>query len=797
MNILIRPIIAILLIIFSTSTIGKAQDYTQTVRGTVIDKDSKVPLVGATVIVIGSNPQIGAITDEEGRFKLLNVPIGRRDIKINYLGYNEMIVPNIIVSTGKENVLYIELTESIISSKEIIITSDKNKARANNEMAVVSARVFSMEETNRYAGALGDPARMAANYAGVSAPSDARNDIIIRGNSPVGLLWRFEDIDIPSPNHFSAQGTTGGPVSILNNNVLRNSDFFTGAWPAQYGNATSGVFDLKMRNGNNEKYEFLGQVGFNGFEGNAEGPINKERGSSFLIAYRYSALGFFQNLGINLGPDGVPTYQDLTFKINLPSVSRKTTIDIFGIGGSSDISLLDSKKKSDNMSYGQVKRDVYFGSDMAVAGIGITHITGKSSFLKTIVSGTLENHRTKVDSLSSSNVPYNFYKDQSYTFKTSIHSFFNEKMDAQNTFRIGVIFTRIDFKINQSKVYMDPMMQPYWRDFSNDRGFSYLGQAYMQWKHDFTDQLSLLGGLQYEQLAFNNTNSLEPRAGLKWSFAPKQALSFGYGLHGQMQPLSLYFYKTELVPGSNVYNETNKDLGFLKANHFVMAYDLSISKDFRLKIETYYQHLFNVPIDGYRSNSYSVVNNGADFGLQLDDHLVNKGIGNNYGLEFTLEKFFSHNYYFLITTSLFDSKYKGSDDVLRNTAFNSKYTFNALAGKDFKLGERSMITFSGKLTFAGGRRYSPADTAASRIWRDIRIQQDKAWSLEFPPYFKIDARLGYKMDGKHMTQEWAIDVQNLTNHKNVLNQIWDPINNKVDLEYQLGIFPMFLYRIQF
>ena len=787
-----------LLILFLFLSLGlSAQDYTQTIRGTVVDKDSKTPLPGAAVVVLGSSPVIGSMTDDEGRFKLLNVPIGRRDIKVSYIGYNELVIPNIVVSSGKENVLYLELTESVVKGQEVVVTAGKNKAKANNEMAVVSARVFSMEETNRFAGALGDPARMAANFAGVSAPNDSRNDIIIRGNSPVGLLWRFEDIDIPSPNHFSNQGTTGGPVSILNNNMLRNSDFFTGAWPAQYGNATSGVFDLKMRNGNNEKYEFLGQIGFNGFEGNAEGPISKEKGSSFIVGYRYSALGFFQSLGINLGPAGVPKYQDLTFKVSLPSASRKNTIEIFGIGGTSDIELLDSKKKSGNLSYGQVKRDVYFGSDMGVVGLNITHITGKSSYWKTIISGSVENHRTRVDSLSNENKPYDFYKDGSYTFKTSVHSFYNEKINSKNTFRAGVILTRIDYKVLQSKIFNKPSGEPYWRDFSNDKGFGYLGQAYAQWRHDFTDKFSLLGGIQYEHLAFNNTHSIEPRAGLKWQLTPRQSLSFGYGLHGQIQPLSLYFFKTETEHGSGQYYETNRDLGFQQANHYVLGYDLMFTRDFRLKIETYYQYLFNLPVDGYVRNSYSVVNNGADFGLQLEDHLVNKGTGTNYGIEFTLEKFFSNNYYFLVTTSIFDSKYKGSDGVERSTAFNSNYTVNALAGKDFRVGEHNVITFSGKATLAGGRRYTPADTMASRIWRDIRTIDAQAWSREFPYFFKLDARLGYKKEGRHVTQEWAIDVQNLTNRKNILNQIWEPVNNKIDLEYQLGIFPMFLYKIQF
>jgi hypothetical protein len=773
-----------------------AQEYTQTLRGTIVDKDSKAPLFGAVVIIPGSEPLLGCATDEQGRFKLEKVTVGRKDIKITYLGYNEMIIPNVVVNSGKEVVLYIEMTESVVNKQEIVVSASKQKGNANNEMAVVSARVFTIEETNRYAGALGDPARMAANFAGVSAPNDSRNDIIIRGNSPIGLLWRLEGIDIPSPNHFSAQGATGGPVSILNNNVLRNSDFFTGAWPAEYGNAISGVFDLKLRNGNNEKHEYTGQVGFNGFEAMAEGPISKEKGSSYLASYRYSALGFFQALGLNLGPAGVPKYQDLSFKINLP-LNAKNAIEIFGIGGISNIELLDSKKKAGNLSYGQVKRDVYFGSDMGVFGISYTKMLGKSSFWKTTLSQSIEDHKTRVDSLATeTNQPKDFYKDASYTYKTSVHSYFNDKLNARNTLRAGIIFSRIDFKVYSAKTFHNPAGEIYWRDFTNDKGNTYLGQGYLNWKHDFSARLSLLGGVQYEQFLFNNTRSLEPRAGLKWNFAERQSLSIGYGLHGQIQPLALYFYKTEPLRGSGDYIETNKNMGFTQSNQYVAAYDLQFSKDFRFKLETYYQQLYNVPIT-LSPSSYSVLNNGADFGIQLKDYLVNKGTGRNYGLEGTLEKFFSHNYYFLVTASIFDSKYKGSDGVERNTAFNGNYTINALAGKDFPIGKNNVITFSGKATLAGGRRYSPADTAQSRIWRELIYIQDKAYSLQYPAYFVIAARIGYKRNSKNITQEYAIDIQNLTNRKNILDQIWDPVNNKVDIEYQLGIFPMILYRLQF
>lgn len=304
---------------------------TQNIRGTVADIDSKAPLIGANVLVVGSDPMLGASTDVNGNFSIKNVPIGRHTLQISYIGYNCKTLSNIELSSGKELILNITLQQTV-EMKEVTVTAEKEKEKFINKMATVSARTLSVEESMRYAGTLNDVARMAQNFAGVQGANDSRNDIIIRGNSPTGVLYRMEDIDIPNPNHFALNGTTGGPISIINNNALDNSDFMTGAFPAEYGNALAGVFDLKLRNGNNQNHEFLGQIGFNGAEFMAEGPINKEKFSSYLVSYRYSTLKVFQLMGVNFGTGTtVPDYQDAVFKINLPNKKGQTTFGVLEV----------------------------------------------------------------------------------------------------------------------------------------------------------------------------------------------------------------------------------------------------------------------------------------------------------------------------------------------------------------------------------------------------------------------------------------------------------------------------------
>ncbi len=787
MKLKIFLLVFFLLIEFS----GVYAQFTQTVRGIVTDKDTRQPLSSVRVSLIGSNPPLGSVTDSMGRFKINNVPIGRHDFKITYFGYKEIIIPDIEVNSGKECIVNPELEEEL--KQEVVISSEKSKDKPLNEMAMTSARTFTIEETQRYAGALGDPARMAGNFAGVSGSNDSRNDIIIRGNSPSGLLWRLEGVDIPSPNHFAAQGTTGGPVSILNNNVLSNSDFFTGAWPAEYGDANSGVFDLKMRNGNNEKYEFTGQVGFNGFEGMAEGPIDKSTGASFLVSYRYSALVIFQDLGINLGPAGIPYYQDISFKINIPS-GKYGNFQVFGIGGISDISILAKNVKADNFTYGQNNRNIYFGSGMGAFGVEYFYPVSSSGYIKTVLAETAENHNTNVDSIEPNSNTHNIYNEHANYFKTTIHSMYNQRFDGGNTLRTGIIFTRTDFSLVQN--YFTSFLQQ-WLDVTHANGSTYLGQAYAELKHNFTEKFSLLVGMQYEYQFLNNTWSIEPRGGLKYQLNPVSSLSFGYGLHGQAQQMETYFTETQ-IPGTNNYLLTNKDLGFTRSEQFVLGYDRSLGKDFRLKLETYYQYLYDVPVTIDKS-TYSTLNYGDGFGVYLPDSLTNKGTGRNYGIEMTLEKYFSSGYYFLVTGSLFNSKYTASDGIERNTAFNSKFTTNFLGGYEFKVDKRgnNLVNINGKCTFAGGRYFTPIDLALSEAYGEFYPDYTKAYTQRYPDYFILDLKVGFKMNGKKITQEWALDVQNVTNQKNILTEDYNPATRSVVNDYQLAIFPMILYKIQF
>ncbi|MFK7950931.1 MAG: carboxypeptidase-like regulatory domain-containing protein [Saprospiraceae bacterium] len=777
-----------MIFLMSFTTI-QAQKHTQTVRGIILDSETKMPLIGANVLLLDVQETVGATTDIDGKFKLENVEVGRISLQVTYLGYDDRMLSNIVVISGKETVLTIELIEKAFETDEVVVTASKQgKAEAINEMAIVSARQFTIEESRRYAGARDDVSRMAANYAGVSGANDSRNDIIIRGNSPLGLLWRMEGMDIPNPNHFGGFGSSGGPVSILNNNVLSNSDFYTGAFPAEYGNALSGVFDLKMRNGNNEQYEFMGQIGFNGVEAGAEGPINREKGSSFLANYRYSTLGLFDLVGISFGYVGIPQYQDLAFKVNLPNTKAGNFV-VYGVGGTSSIAMLDSEREDGELNItGNDNQDLINATTMGTFGISHRYLINNHSYTNLTIAANYQQEATTIDDLdSSSNNPNRFYDANFIQKRLSARFVYSNKISARHTFRTGATANYYINDFSDSARINDIT-----NEFQTIRSFagnSYLLQAFAQSKYKLTERLTMVGGVYGQYFLLNNTSSVEPRLAFQFKADDRNALSLAFGRHSQLQSFGVYFDESN-ADGTR----SNEDLDFTFSNHFVFGYDRNLGQNFRFKSEAYYQHITNAPVR-IESSTFSLLNYGADFGNPSVDSLVNDGLGRNYGIELTLEKFFSDNYYFLVTTSLFESKYQGSDNVWRNTVFNTNYVVNALFGMEFPIGNNNILSFDLKTAFAGGRRFTPIDEAASIASGETVFVEDKTFEEQFKPYIKPDIKVSFRNNNAKYSQIWSVSIENVINRDNIFRQYF--AGSELRTEYQLGLFPVFQYRIEF
>ncbi|MBO6516367.1 MAG: TonB-dependent receptor [Bacteroidia bacterium] len=793
-----------LLTLFLAMVLCAEAQITQTVTGRVVDTDTKAGLPAATVLVETAEG-LGATTDEDGYFEMSNVPIGRHKFIIEYVGYESVVRDNIMVTSGQTVDLRVELIEAANMMGVTELTVKKSKARSHNAMVSVSSRSFDAEEAERYPGSRQDPARMAQNYAGVAGTDDQRNDIVVRGNSPLGLLWRMEGIDIFNPSHFAVAGTTGGPISMINNKAVGNSDFMTSAFPSEYGNGVSGVFDLKLRSGNYKKAEYTGQFGLFGTELMAEGPINKEKKSSFLVAYRYATFDIFNQLNIDLGTDAIPRYQDLNFKLNFPN--KKGEFSVFGLGGLSSIDIVfsDDEEPTEEL-YGLKDRDQYFRTNMGVLGATWKRRLANNKTLNLVVAHNVQQVLSDHDKIFRDPNQYTrvnlvpVKRSDMEHGKTTFHGSLNKKFSSRSNLKLGLITDL--YKLN----YLDSVRNEQdftWSELLNTTDGSFMGRAYASWKYRLTSLLTLNAGVHLMHFSQSNTNLAEPRIGLKWRRKPNETWGVGYGMHSQIQPL--YVYNSLFTDSvSKTYAAHNAEVGPTQSHHAVVSYERVIKRNLRIRAEAYYQMLYNVPVEVVPS-SFSLLNQGSGFERFFPDVLANSGTGSNRGLEVTVEKFFSNNYYFMSTASFYDSKYEGSDGVERNTDFNGRFIANGLAGYEYKFGkaDKNAVIFGTKYTIGGGRLYSPIDTSATEAdGSRIIIVDSERNTLRFRNYSRLDLKLGLRLNTPKTTHEISFDIANILNTQNVLKNSYvdDPENagSKIIVEeYQLGFFPNFWYKFNF
>ncbi len=765
------------LIAGAISALAHAQQPTQTVKGRVIDTESQQPVIGANVIVTSVNPIIGGVTDTEGNFRIEKVPVGRHSFRITSIGYDDAFVQEINVGSGKEVELTVKLAESFRSLNEVVVKAQKENGAPLNDMVSVSGRSFTVDQTKRFAASVNDPARMAMSFAGVATTDDGNNQLVIRGNSPKGMLWRMEGVEIPNPNHFAQEGASGGGISALSANVLGNSDFLTGAFPAEYGNATSGVFDLKLRKGNNEKREYAMQAGILGLDFAAEGPIGPKGGASYLANYRYSTLSVLNKIGVNLNGDASIDFQDGAFKVHIP-YDDKVVVSIWGMGGLSTSKVDDEDFKE------------RFKSNRGMAGVNYLRYINNRSYMENVVSYSAT---SQTGDFYDKNIDAT-YQQKFVNQALRLSSLYNYKINARNSVRLGIIINHLDFNLYDK----DNEDGPY--EINVDRkGNTQLFQAYAQWKSRLTPTVTMNAGLHGMLLGLNNRYSIEPRVGLRWAVAPRSTVSMGAGLHSKTESISTYFAQVKVSDAQT--DLLNKNLKLTKSAHLVAGYEFRPSSSWRVQAETYYQHHYNIPIGPPNTTTPYLLHNSQlnEISGFVSDSLTSDGKGRSYGLELTVEKSLTAGIYLMSTTSLYQSKYTGRDGIERDSRFNGKYVQNLLAGKEWRVGKSKTSIFAAniKLLAAGGNRTTPIDLEKSREKGRTERDWTRSYSEQLPHYFRTDLRVSFTRNRKRTSSTISLDIQNATNRLNALDRYYDKKNDRVKLVTQTGLLPILNYRLEF
>jgi len=764
------------------------QDLTQIVRGKVLDSDTKAPLPYANIVVRTIDTPIGATSDTDGIFRIDRVPIGRHDLQVSYIGYETKVVPELLITSGKEVVLEVELKENILKMESVVVDAYTKKDKPLNSMSTLSARTFSVEEARRYAGGFDDPARLASAFAGITSSNLRDNSIVVRGNSPKGMLWRLEGVEIPNPNHFANLSTFGGGgISALSTLVLGNSDFFTGAFPAEYGNAVSGVFDIKLRSGNNEKHEHAFQLGTLGIDVSSEGPLGKDTRASYLFNYRYSTFGLVRSVFPEEVKDFAPVYQDLSFKINIPT--RKSGVFSFWGLAADDLDDFTAEQDSSLWEMDDDRMDYILTERIGALGLNHRYIFQNNAWLNTSLAVTGDYMKYDVEILGFDLNPYDYEYIDARNYKYTFASVYNRKFSAKHANRTGFMVDNMHYNtvLKYAPVYDEGLIS-----VADEKDASNLVQAFTQSKFSITERFRVNAGLHGHYFDLSKELVMEPRLGLTCDIGNVQSVSIAYGKHSRLEPLTLYFARVN--DGINI-TQPNKDLKVSKAHHLVLAYDISLNPNLRLKIEPYAQFLYDVPV--IPDSNFSVLSMEADW--YFNEELINDGTGKNLGIDITLERFLHNGYYYLFTASFFDSKYKGDDGIERNTRFNTRWVFNLLYGKEWVLGSQKnrILGVNARLNFFGGKRATPVNMSESILAEDVVYDYSRLFEDQESNQYFVSVALNYRINKKNHTSIWSLQMANLLLDKENYGLYYNYKTKQVEpWEFAVPI-PNLSYKIEF
>lgn len=760
---------------------------TQSLQGEVRDAFTHKPMEGVAIRI--ENTTLGAISDEHGNFTINNISVGRHRIQADFLGYFSYISDPIYISSARGAFLQINMEENTENAtEEVLISALDRPKKPVNPFSLVSTRSFSVEETQRYAASVNDPGRMALSFAGVQVGGDEdENDIIVRGNSSFGVLWRLEGIDIPNPNHFARPGTSGGGITVFSAQLLGHSDFSAGAMAAEYGNAISGAFDIHFRKGNMQERDHRFKLSLLGMDFSTEGPIKKGQ-SSYLVNYRYSTLSILNQMGFHLVGEFVENdFQDLSFNLAFNSKDGRNFFTVFGLGG---LSLEHYLPRPDTADWAQSNHwtDRYRHSDMGAVGATFTRRLDETSQLKVVVAGMGGFINWFSDTLTRKFEPTRVNTEDYEDKRLSATITYQKKFSPQTRLKAGVIGSQIFYSFQKDRI---PRGTTNKEILLSGAGNTQQLQTYVQVSHRI-NKLTLQGGFHLLYLTLNQNASLEPRLALSYQFNPRQSLSLAYGKHSQTVPLGVYF--VTLPNSQGELSNPNMNLDFIKTHHLVLSYDVMLAKNLRVRAEAYLQNLFNVPVEMDTASTFWMLNNQSGF---VEEQLISEGTGQNYGVDLTIEKFFAKRFFFLFAGSAISATYKALDGRTYNSRFNTGFVTSLTAGKEFDFGKGRLLQMGFRSIYKGGFRYTPADLELSRQEGRFIPIDSLSYANQVNPYFRLDARFAYRFNAKKFAMLISLDAQNILNRRNMSGIDFDPNLGEFFFRYQGEIIPVLSFQLDF
>ena len=759
-----------------------AQEFKQTVRGGVHNQASHEPVSGAEVVILkGTDPQGRTTSDSLGNFTLNDILPGRYKVTISSTGF-ETYEEEALVLSGKEFVLDAELQESMQTLEEVTIKASTSSVESPG------MHTISIEKTMRVAANFFDPVRMVTSYPGVVAANDQSNAIAAKGYSPNGLLWRLQGLDIVNPNHLANAGArndkpaaNGGGVNILSAQLLDKTDFYSGSLPVQYGNALSGVIDMNLRPGSKSKMEYTGQASLLGLDVAAEGPISKNKRTSFLANYRYSTVGLLSAAGINLGDEKI-NFQDLSFHVNSDQ-KRGGNLSLFGFYGL-------SSNKFEHKPFAEWKEDkdrydIYYGGNVFGAGITERFKAGNKvsvSFGSAVSGQYLDRNSQSNANLAVSNINSEGYSNDRIMISSFIQA--TTRIAAGSLLETGVRMNYLNNFIESSgaETYGIAPDQNQVTYYSKTRLKGTLWQPYINWTQQW-NMWKLNAGVRYVEFSYNGSQSVEPRVSVQRSFS-KGSIIASYGITSQWQSAEDY---SALM----AQRGSNHVLQLTKAHQAAVDFRYALPGNVKLTTTVYYHQLMNVPAS---QGGYSTLNQW-EVGSPGFMSLLSTGKGKNYGVEALIEKRFYNQFYFMISGSAYRSQYR-MQNTYYDTRFSGKFTSSVQTGKEWSRNKNTLGVHI-RMLYLGGLREQRIDAFTSSVSGTTVYDSLNGYSQKLHNYFRPDLRISWRKSKPHATRTLSLDIQNVASIRNEAYHYYDTFLQQVKLKYQLGIFPVIVYRIEF
>ncbi|MBN1397456.1 MAG: TonB-dependent receptor [Bacteroidetes bacterium] len=737
------------------------------IKGRVIDIESKLDLVGAQVFLKERNT--GTSTDEKGYFEIKNVPVGSYSLVCNYIGYEKIIKTDIIVRTERETFVNIELQPSSIEVSGSTVTAGYFPEIQTKSLSSIN---FSSEEIRRAPGALGDVSRVIFGLPSLAKINDTKNSLIVRGGSPVENVFYIDNIEIPNINHFPIQGSTEGPIGILNVDFVEDVEFNCGGFPATYGNALSSTLGIKLREGNRTTTDIQLDMNMSGFGGMIEGPISGGQGS-YLLSARRSYLDLILDfMGTTVG---TPTYSDIMTKIvyNISDEHKLSLIDVF----SDDKQVMDQQDAIDMKNI-----NIYpeYGSYFNTGGISWQWLWGKSGFSETSIAHTYSNTGVKyLQTKDKKLLLDNHSVEQEIKFRNSNHLIISSK----NKINFGLDIKYILMDYNQFyNEYQDVLGNKTPVFILNQSLNSLQCGSFIDYTYRLTDQITIRPGARIDYYEYNEETKISPRISLSYNFDEITSLTGSYGIFYQNIPWIIAAQQNSF-----------RKLKTPRADHYVLSFSRLLTESTKLTVELYNKEYMNFPMDPTQPSQF-LFDQAVVEGIFLNHaNLVSTGKAHSRGIEATVQKKMADGLYGLISGSYYESNYTGLDGRQYNRIYENIYNFAIEGG--YKPDEK--WEFSLRWLYAGGAPYTPFDEQASKTTHKGVFDVNKINGARYPDFHSLNIRVDKRYYFKSTTLTVYLSLWNAYNRKNIASYTWNEMEDRIVEDTMWGLMPVFGIRYEF